>query len=158
MGIKGQIPWNKGTKGLTKGWNKGKTHASDPRIARPWLGKKRDPEMIERMRNTQKDSPLMRGENHYMWKGEDVGYRALHHWIIRMYGKATKCENESCFYPRFSKRGVWMEKPMRYEWANISGKYRRHRDDYKQMCPSCHRMYDSNPEPTELTPIPVELP
>jgi len=30
----------------------------------------------------------------------------------------------------------------RYEWANISGEYKRDVSDYIQLCPSCHRKFD----------------
>ena len=82
------------------------------------------------------------GEKHFNWKGEDVGYFGLHTWLKKVLGKPKVCSNESCFYPRFNERGKWMEKPKRYEWANISGKYLRDVKDYFQLCPSCHRKYD----------------
>lgn len=66
------------------------------------------------------------------WKGEEASYAAKHMWIVKHYGKAACCENPDCTY----------DNPKRYEWANISGEYRRDREDYKQLCPSCHRKMD----------------
>ena len=31
----------------------------------------------------------------------------------------------------------------RYHWANISGEYKRDLTDYKRLCVSCHRYFDS---------------
>lgn len=71
-------------------------------------------------------------EKHYAWKGDRCSYVAKHMWILRHYGKATKCENAHCNYPN----------PKRYEWANISGEYKRNINDYRMLCPSCHRKFD----------------
>lgn len=53
---RGHVAWNKGTVGIVKAWNKGKTHEDDPRIARPWLGKPR---------------LNMRGKKSNLWKGHN---------------------------------------------------------------------------------------
>src|SRR5258708_6997288 len=33
-----------------------------------------------------------KGNKHYNWKGENVGYSAVHSWIRRKYGNANKCQ------------------------------------------------------------------
>jgi len=66
------------------------------------------------------------------WKGDDASYFAKHMWILKHYGKANKCENPNCK----------CKNPKRFEWANISGQYKRGRDDYMMLCPSCHRKMD----------------
>lgn len=84
----------------------------------------------------------IKGELHPNWKGESVGYYALHHWIKREFGVPFKCENGFCIYPRKTiSRGILL-KPKRFEWANISGKYLRDRNDWIMLCVSCHRKYD----------------
>lgn len=70
------------------------------------------------------------GERARAWKGDKAGYVAKHSWIVKHYGNPTKCE--SCGTTEAS----------RFEWANISGEYRRDKDDYKGLCPSCHRRSD----------------
>lgn len=70
------------------------------------------------------------GEKARAWKGDKAGYHAKHLWIVKHYGNASKCEMCDT---KSSKR---------FEWANISGKYLRSRDDYRQLCPSCHRRLD----------------
>lgn len=70
-------------------------------------------------------------------------YYAVHMYMLNHFGKATKCENLLCVYPRKERaNGRMMEKPKRYEWANISGEYKRERADWMELCPSCHRMRD----------------
>lgn len=48
----GQIPWNKGKKGVQIGWNKGKTRNEDNRIGQPWLGKHRSDETKEKIKKS----------------------------------------------------------------------------------------------------------
>lgn len=82
------------------------------------------------------------GKDHWAWQENDPSYRAVHAWIVSRYGNATKCENPKCVYPRKDMRGYWMEKPKAYQWANKSQKYKRDRDDFMQLCASCHKLYD----------------
>ena len=60
------------------------------------------------------------------WLGDKAGYVAKHLWINKHYGKAYYCENNSSHIAK------------RYCWANISGNYKREREDYKQLCTSCN--------------------
>jgi len=59
--MKGQIPWNKGTKGLQIAWNKGKKHLAGEK--HPMFGKHHTPESIEKMKSKLKGRP-----SH--WKGK----------------------------------------------------------------------------------------
>ena len=61
------------------------------------------------------------------------GYSATHYWVYRYYGKANHCVE--CTKP--SKR---------FEWANISGEYKRDISDWMQMCTSCHKKFDFTEE------------
>jgi len=94
-------------------WNKGK----HTRI-KPWLGKKR---------------PEMSNENHFFWKGDNVGYFALHHWINKQLGKPQKCEH--CGKDKLVSKQI--------EWANKSGLYLRDLSDWLRLCKSCHKKYDN---------------
>ncbi len=85
----------------------------------------------------------LRGKNNSMWKGEKASYGVKHVWVHRNYGKASKCENPKCVYPRKVSNSGVMIKPTRYHWANISRKYYRVRSDWMQLCPSCHWYYDN---------------
>jgi hypothetical protein len=66
-------------------------------------------------------------ENNNKWKGDDVGYYGLHIWIANHFGKPKKCEKCNC------------EDDKRYHWHNISGDYKRDKDDWIRLCPSCHK-------------------
>ena len=82
------------------------------------------------------------GENHWAWQKENPSYRAVHAWIRKKYGKPDKCENKRCVYPRKDARGHLMVKPKAYQWANLSGKYRRDRKDFIKLCALCHKLFD----------------
>ena len=96
-------------------------------------------------------SPIKKGNNlatknvgsrHWAWQETNPSYSAVHFWLRKNYGKASKCENPECVYPRKDRRGYLMLKPRAYQWANISGKYKRDRNDFKQLCSSCHKLFD----------------
>lgn len=154
---KGTIPWNKGTKGIVRP-NKGsfkKEHRTNigrhfnrsleaneaqsirmtgqPRRGNPtkW---KHTPETIEKIRQlTILTTP--RGEKNYLWKGDKVGYGALHSWVRNQMGKADHCDD--CGLHKIPK-GM----KTYFEWSNISGKYKRDIKDFKQRCKKCHETLD----------------
>lgn len=82
------------------------------------------------------------GPEHWAYQKENPSYRAVHAWIVKKYGKAKQCENTKCVYPRKNKRGYMMFAPKSYQWANISGTYKRDRADFKELCASCHKLFD----------------
>lgn len=67
------------------------------------------------------------GENHNKWKGENVSYSGLHKWVNKYKGKAFGCTV------------CGSQRKQRYEWANISGEYKRDLDDFESKCVPCHR-------------------
>lgn len=89
----------------------------------------------------KKMSEAHKGEKNYLWKGENAGYGAKHDWVKNRLGRPNKCFNKRCKYPRFNGN-KWLIKPKRYDWANISGKYKRVLSDWIRLCVSCHRLYD----------------
>ena len=66
------------------------------------------------------------------WKGDKVGYNALHSWISRKLGKALKCQ--FC--------GKKKTTPHSVQWANINHSYKRNFTDWIPLCVPCHRKYD----------------
>ena len=72
-----------------------------------------------------------RGAKHSLWKGDEVSYSGLHYWIQRKLGQPSLCEE--C--------GTTTAK--RFEWANISGEYKRILDDWVRLCKKCHNLYDN---------------
>lgn len=70
-----------------------------------------------------------RGSDSPQWKGDAVGYSALHRWVRKNYTEPDGCEH--CGTTEAA-----------LEWANVSGDYRRDRDDWLALCRSCHRALD----------------
>lgn len=64
------------------------------------------------------------------FKGEKVGYDALHDWVNRHKGKALLCEHCGKDHGRI-------------EWANKSHKYKRDLSDWVSLCKPCHNKYDN---------------
>src|SRR3990167_4985047 len=68
-------------------------------------------------------------EKNVNWKGKNASYAAKHIWAVNNFGKPIQCE----------KCG---ETKKKLNWANISGKFKRKRSDWLELCVSCHRKYD----------------
>lgn len=72
------------------------------------------------------------GQNHPLWKGSQVGLKAMHTWLRYHYGKANHCENPDC---------LGLSKV--FEWAKLKGKkYERKRENFWRLCKKCHVIYD----------------
>ena len=63
------------------------------------------------------------------WKGDNVGYIAMHNWAHRHVGLKNKCERCSS-----------VEK---LEMSNKSGQYKRELEDWQTLCIKCHRKEDA---------------
>lgn len=80
-------------------------------------------------RNCSNKHNRRRGEQLYNWKGDSVGYYALHDWLILHYGKAKKCE--------------MCGGTSRVQWAKLRNKlYERRRENFWNLCHKCHMEYD----------------
>lgn len=84
------------------------------------------------------NDPRITGENNYGWKGDSASYVAKHRWVKKWFGKPSYCE-------------ICGVKKKKYNWANLSGTYKRIRRDWKQMCISCHRIFDRHGEKSRDT-------
>ena len=63
-------------------------------------------------------------------------YQKIHKWLIKIFGKAYRCESPTC--KKISNH---------FEWALIKGKsYEFRRDNYFMLCRSCHMKYDETKE------------
>jgi len=71
-------------------------------------------------------------ENNGMWKGNLVGYFALHEWMIKRKLKPKFCE-------------LCQTQPP-YDLANISEEYRRDIEDFEWLCRRCHMEKDGRLE------------
>lgn len=83
------------------------------------------------------------GERHPKWKGDGVGYYALHHWVRRKLGIPKICWE--C--------GFESDRIRLFHWANISREYKRELDDWARLCAKCHKAYDSDKIELTLTQI-----
>lgn len=113
-----------------KGWFKkghkisvGRIVSSDTRrkISQKNKGRRNSP-------NTEFKKGETEGAKNHKWKGNDVGYGALHGWVRRHLGKPNVC----------SKCGS----RKRVEWANRTWRYLRDPNDWIKLCFLCHRKYD----------------
>jgi hypothetical protein len=82
--------------------------------------------------NSGKPKPWLLGKNHHLWKGDNVSYRALHHWVTRHLGSPKHCT----YCGRDDQK--------KYEWANISHAYKRELSDWIRLCTKCHAKMDGN--------------
>lgn len=76
-----------------------------------------------------KQSEALQCDKHFNWKGDEVGYIALHQWLYankERTGICDECGGEG-----------------KTEFANISGEYRRDVEDFAELCISCHRKLDN---------------
>lgn len=97
---------------------------------RYWLGKKFSKEHKNKISVGGLD--IHRGEKNGNWKGINSKYTASHMWMYSTYGQPKKCENCG----RDNLEGKFIN------WANISGKYKRERDDWIRLCRKCHTSFD----------------
>lgn len=99
-------------------------------------GKKHSEATKLKMRETairNGNKPIVRvGKENHAWKGDKVGYWALHKWVVKEKGNPDTCEH--C-----KKTGLHRNQ---IHWANIDHKYRRNLEDFIRLCQSCHRKYD----------------
>lgn len=102
------------------------TEESKEKNRQKHLGKKQAKEHIENNRQTHL------GDKNHNWKGDDVKYRSLHHWVVTNLGQPTKCEH--CDKDGLTGKQI--------HWANKDHKYRRVLDDWIRLCPKCHGKYD----------------
>ena len=89
--------------------------------------KGRKPKNYEEFRKKSLEQRRRSGPEISNWKGSDVGYSALHAWLVREFGRPRLCE----------RCGTTTAK--RFEWANKSRSYQRDRSDWERLCTSCHR-------------------
>ncbi len=69
-----------------------------------------------------------KNENSTKWKGDDVGYGALHSWVKRRLQPPDKCP--TC------------DRAVPLDLANISQEYKRDLDDWEWLCRKCHMQQD----------------
>lgn len=82
-------------------------------------------------------------ETNYKNEREGVSdslYAEIHYWLKRKYGVATKCEDKNC-----------TGKSKNFNWAKKRDKkYEFRRNNFLQLCRSCHSKYDFTERTIEL--------
>ena len=98
-------------------------------------------------RNCSNKAVRRTGEQLYNWKGDKVGYSALHDWLALHYGKANKCENPNC-----------LGTSQKFQWSLLKHKkYERKRENFWMLCARCHVHYDNTiPYVSKGVPVPKE--
>ena len=78
------------------------------------------------------------GKQNPLWKGDELGYDALHDWLHLHFGYPPICENCGKIGSRIN--GLWT-----IQWAKLKGKkYIRKRKYFWGLCVRCHHLYDYN--------------
>ena len=72
----------------------------------------------------------MTGKSNPSWVGDNITYSGVHKWIRKELGAPSRCWE------------CGTTEAKRFEWANISRRYKRRVDDWKRLCTSCHHKYD----------------
>ena len=73
--------------------------------------------------------PIMRTTNYRLWLENPSLYDSIHAWVRRHFGRPMQCEE--C--------AVTNDNPRMIHWANISGEYRKDREDWHRLCAGCHK-------------------
>lgn len=78
-----------------------------------------------------------RDANHFNWKGDKVGYGALHAWIKRRLAKPMACNH--------------CGEIKSLDLANKSHLYKRELNDWLWLCKKCHTKYDDSVNKSWIT-------
>ena len=114
---------------------KGKKHTHGFKISLALQGKPKSKEHIAKVVKalTGRKRPEITGNKHPLWKGNNATYGSIHDWVSRHLGTPKICSH--CGNSR---------KKIYYQWANISGNYKRDLSDWVRLCVKCHRKKDKN--------------
>lgn len=117
-----RIPWNKGKKGIY-------TPEQRERISIGTKTAMQAPEIRQKISVGLKGKYT--GKNSHRWVGDNITKKPLHRWVDKELGRPQECENCG----DVSKRT--------YDWANISGEYKRDIADWVRLCRPCHNRFDN---------------
>ena len=106
----------------------GKTHSKENRmkISQSNKGRKLSEKTIIKI--IQSNKGKHNDEKNASWKGDNVGYRALHQWIRKHLREPKLCH--------------FCEQLKKLDLCNISGEYLRDINDWFYACRRCHIIYD----------------
>ena len=102
-----------------------RTEASMERQLYKKLKLKKPKKLLKKLKSESAKGKINLLKKNGQWKGNKVGYTALHDWVKNHKTKPKFCEKCGTKSP--------------YDLANISGKYKRDINDFKWVCRRCHR-------------------
>lgn len=113
----------------------GEKHSWGNKISIALKGKPKSKTHIENVRQTLigRKRLDMSGPKNINWKGDRASYGTLHDWVSLHLGRPKSCTHCKSTDPQ-----------KKYQWANISGKYKRDLTDWIRLCVQCHRKMDKN--------------
>jgi hypothetical protein len=116
---KGQVSWNSGMKGVYK---------KDPTKIKKGVHNSPNTEFKKgRVTwNKGKKFPEFSMGKHPNWMGDAVSYAGIHAWVYNNFDKPSLCNR------------CGTTKAKRFEWHNVSGKYKRDKKDWERLCSLCH--------------------
>lgn len=132
------LPWNKNKK-MSKDFIEKvrQRNLNMPKVVRKKIRntlKKlwQNPEYKKQMRRVHLGQRQPEFDKSSSWKGDKVGYRALHNWVEKVLGKPKVCQN--CGKICTTRNSI--------HWANKTGKYLRDISDWLRLCVKCHKKHD----------------
>ena len=102
------------------------------KISKSLIGNKHGFQIGKKSWITGKVNIWVLAEKNINWKGNKVGYRALHRWI-----RSRKFGGNICEFC-----GKLKTTPKSIHLANKTGKYLRNLTDWLWLCVKCHKKYD----------------
>jgi ATP-dependent helicase YprA (DUF1998 family) len=115
-------------------WNKGKTNVyTEEQLRRISEGTKvamQNP-AVRRKISEGLLKVVKRGEESHRWVGDNITKKPVHKWVEKELGKPKECENCGDTSDRV------------YDWANLSGEYKRDVSDWARLCRVCHSAIDN---------------
>lgn len=136
---RGRATWNKGKKDyLSDEARKAMAENAKRNIAKetPEQRKSRMASVIEARNKNGNWTPPKLGkiaEQDSQWLGEKATYNAKHRWVQKHWEKNDVCD--ICGVVPISKG----RNKHATHWHNISGEYKRIKEDWMELCPSCHK-------------------
>lgn len=77
------------------------------------------------------------GPEHPSWKGDDIGSSQAHSWLLANHPKTGICEECGEHVGASGSSGT------HHAFKHHPQPHTRNREDYRELCPACHRAFDA---------------